>query len=244
MKLIRSAFDETTPRRPEAPTTGQMRELRTAQHVALPDDNPDEDDPQVRAEIARRTGDALDRATEAALMSAAESFLGHWIKEFADIRSVDELAIQLIRIAYNRHQRRRRSDARLSYQIESASGARAGESFLESRSDRGGQPLLEAELRDFLETQRRLTHGALEGFSVRDRQIILLYVAGKEPEEILELVNRYRKKRKPCTLNTAHHVIDTFKVQVNRLEDEEEPNEENRPNETEAPDHECDNGPH
>ena len=115
MKLISSALDEIMPRRQEAPTTGQMRELRSAQHVALPD----EDDPQVRAEIARRTGDALDRATEAALMSAAESFLGHWIKEFADIRSVDELAIQLIRIAYNRHQRRRRSDARLGYQIES-----------------------------------------------------------------------------------------------------------------------------
>ncbi len=243
MKLIRSALDEKMSRREEAPTTGQMRELRSAQHVALPDDNPDEDDPEARTEIVRRTGDALDRATEAALISAAESFLGHWLKEFADIRSVDELAVQLIRIAYNRYQRRRRSDARLGYQIESASGASAGKSFLESRSDRSGQSVSEIELRDFLETQRRLTDGVLEGFSVRDRQIVLLHVAGKEPEEILELINRYRKNRKPCTLNTVHHVIETFQVQVNRLEDEDEPNEESPPNETEGQDHECESTP-
>ena len=67
MRLIREAFDDTELRRAKAPTTGQMRELRDAQRVPLPDDDPEEEDPEVRAEIAGRTQEATDSATEAAL---------------------------------------------------------------------------------------------------------------------------------------------------------------------------------
>jgi len=111
MALIRAALDETGPRRMKAPTTRQMRELYQAQHVPLPDDDPGEEDPEVRAEIERRTQEAIARATEAALESAAESFHSHGLKEFAEVRSLHDLALNLIRITYNRYQNRRRRDA-------------------------------------------------------------------------------------------------------------------------------------
>jgi hypothetical protein len=226
MRLIREAFDDTKPRRAKAPTTGQMRELRDAQRVPLPDDDPEEEDPEVRAEIARRTQEAIDSATEAALRSAVGSFLGHWTKEFADVRSLNELAQHLIRITYNRYQRRRRGDNRLGRQAQSGSGTHAERSFLDSRPDRHENPAIEAEFREFLEIQQQLADGVLEGFSARDRQLILLYVAGKEPEEILGLINRHGKERKPCTLNTVRHVIENFKAQLDRLEEEDEPDAE------------------
>jgi hypothetical protein len=208
-----------------------MRELRDAQHVPLPDDDPNEEDPEVRAEIARRTRETIDIATEAALRSAVGSFLGHWTKEFADVRSPDELAQHLIRITYNRYQRRRRDDARLDRQAESGSGSHGEGSFLESRADEHDNPAFEAEFRDFLEIQQRLTDGVLEGFSARDRQIVLLYVAGEEPKVIVEFINRFGRQRRPCTLSTVNHVIEIFKAQLGRLEDEGEPDDEGRPDE-------------
>jgi hypothetical protein len=236
MTLIRAAFDDANPRRDRAPTTGQMRELRNAQHVPLPDDDPDQQDPDVRAQIARRTQEAIDRATEAALRSALGSFLDHWINEFADVRSLDELAVQLIRITYNRHQRRRRGDARLGLQAGSGRGADAEKSFLDSQPDGQINPAAAAELRDFLELRRCLDDGILGGFSVRDRQIIYLHVTGHGQEEIVALVNRYGHRRGPCTLNTVNHVIETFQAQLSRLEDEDECDEEGRTNPKGNPD--------
>jgi hypothetical protein len=234
MTLIETALDDTKPRRTKAPTTSQMRELVYAQHIPQPDDNPREEDPEVRAEIARRTREAAQSATEAALRSAAASFHGHWIKEFADVRSRDDLALHLIRLAYNRYQKRRRQDARLGRQVASSgAAAHSQESFLESRPDESASPALDAEFHDFLEIQQRLTDGVLEGFSVRDRQIILLHEAAYEPEAIVELMNRLNKRRKPCTLNTVNHVIETFRAQLGRLG---EPDDEDRLNEQENPD--------
>jgi hypothetical protein len=231
--LIRAAFDDTKPRRKTAPTTSQIRELVSAQHVPLPDDDPGEEDPAVRAEITKRTQESIIRATEAALASAVESFHTHGKKEFASAHSLEELAVNLVRITYNRYQSRRRDDTRLARQTKSGSGANAEGSFPESWPDKRANPAAEAELRDFLEIQRRLVDGALEGFSTRDRQIILLYEAGYEPDAILDLINRLGHKRKPCTLNTVHHVIDTFKVQLARLEegdDDDQPcDNEDRP---------------
>ena len=83
MMLIRTAFDDTKPRRKTAPTTSQIRELVSAQHVPLPDDDPGLEDPVVRAEITKRTQEAIICATEAALASAVESFHTHGKKEFA-----------------------------------------------------------------------------------------------------------------------------------------------------------------
>jgi hypothetical protein len=68
---------------------------------------------------------------------------------------------------------------------------------------------------------------------VRDRQIILLHEAAYEPEAIVELMNRLNKRRKPCTLNTVNHVIETFRAQLGRLG---EPDDEDRLNEQENPD--------
>src|SRR5689334_10379249 len=82
MASIRAALDGSNPRRTKAPTTGQMRELVQAQYLPLHDDDPGEEDPAVRAEIARRTQQAVERATEAALLSAAVSFHAHWLREF------------------------------------------------------------------------------------------------------------------------------------------------------------------
>jgi hypothetical protein len=228
MMLIQEVLDETKPRRTRAPTTSQMRELVQAQHVPQPDDNPSEENPEVRAEIAKRTKDAVANATEAALRSAAASFHGHWAKEFADVRTLDDLALHLIRLAYNRYQKRRRQDTRLGRQAASGSGAHAEGSFLDSRPDENANPAFEAEFRDFLEIQQRLTDGVLEGFSARDRQIILLHQAAYEPEEIVEVMNRLSKKRRPCTLNTVNHMIETFKVQLSRLEEQDD---EDRPGE-------------
>jgi hypothetical protein len=228
MTLIHAALDETRPRRGKAPTTGQIRELVAAQHVPQPDDDPDEEDPEVRAEIARRTREAIDRATEAALVSAAESFHGHGLKEFADVRGLNELALHLIRITYNRYQRRRRDDARLGRQTQSGRGSDAEGSFLESRPARYENPASQAEFREFLEIQRCLTDGALEGFSARDRRIVLLGEAGFEPDEIVALLKRLNKKQRPCTLNTVNHVVEAFRAQVHRIE-EEEPDDEGQP---------------
>src|SRR5262249_47414819 len=133
MTLIRAALDETSPRRTKSPTTGQMCELVQAQYVPLPDDDPGEDDPEVLAEIARRTQEAIEHATEAALVSAAMSFHRHWSREFAEARTLDDLALNLIRIAYNRYQCRRRGDHRLARQAESGDGACGEGSFLDSR---------------------------------------------------------------------------------------------------------------
>jgi hypothetical protein len=223
IKLIRESFDVTKPRREKAPTTRQMRELREAQHVSLLNGHPDDADPEVRAEIAGRAREAIDQAIEAALRSAAGSFLGHWIKEFSEVRGAHDLALHLIRITYNRYQRRRRDDARLGRQVKSGVGALREGSFLESRAVEHSNPASEAEFRDFLEIHRRLTDGVLEGFSTRDRQIILLYVTGYEPKEIVVLINRLGRKGSPCTLSTVHHVIKMFKAQLGRLEDEDEP---------------------
>ena len=220
MDLIRAAFDEASPRRTRAPTTGQMRELVQAQHVPLPDDDPGEDDPEVRAEIARRTEQAIERATEAALLSAAMSLHSHWSREFAGVRTLDDLALNLIRIAYNRYQRRRRGDHRLARQAGSGDGARAAGGFLDSRPDRREGPASEAGLHEFLRIQRQLADGILEGFAARDRRIILLAQAGFEAEEIVQLVNRLRRGRQTCTRNTVNHVVAIFKAQVGRLEDE------------------------
>jgi hypothetical protein len=225
MTLIRAAFDETKPRRTRAPTTSQMRELASAQYVPLPDDDPGEEDPDVRAEIATRIAEAIDRATEAALVSAAGSFLGHWIKEFADARSLDELAVHLIRITYNRYQKRRRGDTRLGRQAQSGSGAHAEGSFLESRPDRREDPVSDAEFREFNQIQQRLADAVLEGFRARDRQIILLSKVGYQPEQVVGLINRLGKNRKPCTLSTVYHVMETFKAQLGRLEEEDRPGE-------------------
>jgi len=230
MTLIRTALDERKPRRTKAPTTGQMRELVQAQHVPQPDDDPYEEDPDVRAEIVRRTQEAIARATEAALASAAESFHGHWIREFANARSLDQLALHLIRITYNRYQNRRRDDTRLARQATSGSGAKAEGSFLDNTPDGRENPASEAELRDFLEIQQRLTDGVLDGFAVRDRQIIFLYEAGYEPAAIVALVNRQSRKRTACTLNTVNHVIETFKAQLWRLEEEDEQDADRRQN--------------
>jgi hypothetical protein len=222
MTLIQSALDETQPRRTKAPTTSQMRELVQAQHVPQPDDDPGAEDPDVRAEIAKRTREALDRATEAALRSAAASFHDHWIKEFANSQTLDDLALHLIRLAYNRHQNRRRRANRLGRQAASGSaGAQSEESFLVSRPDEHANPAFEVEFRDFLETQQRLADGVLEGFSARDRKIILLREAGYEPEEIVGLMNRLNNRRRPCTLNTVNHVIETFKAQLGRLAEQD-----------------------
>ncbi len=218
MNLIRGALEEGNSRRTKAPTTSQMRELVQAQHVPQPDDDPGEEDPDVRAEIESRARDAIDRATEAALFSAAESFHGHGIREFSGVRSLHELALHLIRITYNRYQKRRREAARLGRQAASGRGAQGEGSFLESRPDEQEDPAAETELEDFLEIQRGLTDGVLEGFSVRDRRIVLLYEAGFEPEHIVTLMNRLNKGRRPCTLNTVNHVIETFKAQISRLE--------------------------
>jgi hypothetical protein len=204
IKLIRESFDDAKPRREKAPTTRQMRELRDAQHVSLLEDHPDDADPEVQAEIARVTRDAIDQAVEAALRSAAGSFFGHWIKDFAEVRSAHDLALHLIRITYNRYQRRRRDDARLGRQVRSGVGALGEASFLESRPDEHNNPASEAEFRDFLEIQHRLTDGVLEGFSARDRQIILLYVTGYEPKETVVLINRLGRKGSPCTLSTVY----------------------------------------
>lgn len=230
MSLIRAALDDRTPRRTKAPTTGQMRELFQAQHVPQPDDDPGEEDLDARAEIARRTQEAIAHGTEAALASAAESFHDHGIKEFADARSLDELALHLIRIAYNRYQKRRRRDTRLGRQAASGTGAKSEGLFLESRADRRENPTVEAELDDFLVIQRRLTDGILEGFSVRDRRIVLLYEAAFEPEMIVTLINRLNRQRRPCTLNTVNHVLETFRAQLGRLAEAEEQDEEARPN--------------
>ena len=220
MTLIRAALNETNPRRTKAPTTGQIRELVQAQYVPLPDDNPGEEDPDVLAEISRRTQEAIEHATEAALVSAAMSFHGHWSREFAAARTLDELALNLIRIAYNRYQRRRRGDHRLGRQADSGSGAHAERSFLDSRADGHENPASEAGFREFLLIQRHLADGILEGFSVRDRRIVLLSQAGFEAEDIVKWVNRLHKKRRPCTLNTVNHVVAVFKAQVSRLEDD------------------------
>jgi hypothetical protein len=223
MRLIRESLDDTKPQRQKAPTTRQMRELRDAQDAWLPEDHSDESDAEVRAEIASRAREPIDQAIEAALRSAAGSFLGHWIKEFAELRSTHDLALHLIRITYNRYQRRRRDDDRLGRQVKSGAGADGDRSFLESRPDMHSNPASEAEFRDFLEIQRRLTDGVIEGFSTRDRQIILLYVAGYEPKEIVVLINRLGRKGSPCLLSTVDHVIKMFKAQIGRLEDEDEP---------------------
>jgi hypothetical protein len=230
LMLIRAAFDETKPRRAKAPTTGQMRELLNSQHVPLPDDDPNEGDPDVRAEIAKRSHEAVDHATAAALASAAESFIGHWFEEFVEVRSLHDLALHLIRITYNRHQKRRRGDTRLERQAQSGNGAHAEGSFLVSQPDGREDPASEAELRDFLEIRRCLDDGVLEGFSVRDRQIIYLHVTGHGREEIVMLVNRHGNPRGRCTLNTVNHVIETFQAQLKRLEDEDDHDEEGRPN--------------
>ncbi len=230
LRLIYSALDETAPRRTQAPTTGQMRELRNAQHVPLPDDDPHEGDPEVRAEITKRSREAIDHATEAALASAAESFTGHWFKEFSEVRSLHDLALHLIRITYNRHQKRRRGDTRLERQAQSGNGTHAEGAFLVSRPDRRADPASEAELRDFLEMRQCLDDGVLEGFSVRDRQIIYLHVTGHGREEIVRLVNRHGRSRGSCTLNTVNHVIETFQTQLKRLEDEDDGDAEGRPN--------------
>jgi hypothetical protein len=218
MALIHEALEPGRAARTKAPTTGQMRELAQAQHVPQPDDDPLEEDPEVRAEIQQRTREAIARATEAALVSAAESFHAHGLREFQGSRSLHELALHLIRIAYNRHQTRRREAARMGRQAASGRGGQADGSFLESRTDEQGSPADEAELRDFLDTQHWLTEGALEGFSVRDRRIIFLSKAGFEPEHIVALMNRLNKRGRPCTLNTVNHVIETFKGQLGRLE--------------------------
>lgn len=218
MNLIRGALEQGNSWRTEAPTTGQMRELVHAQHVPQPDDDPGEEDPDVRAEIESRAKDAIDRATEAALFSAAESFHDHGVREFSGVRSLHELALHLVRITYNRYQKRRRNAARLGRQAASGRGAQEEGSFLESRPDEQDDPAAEAEFEDFLEIQRRLTDGALEGFSMRDRRVVLLYEAGFEPEHIVSLMNRLSKRRRPCTLNTVNHVIETFKAQISRLE--------------------------
>jgi hypothetical protein len=222
MQLIRESFDDTKPRREKAPTTRQMRELRDAQQVPVIGDRSDDADPDVRAEIAEGGRESIDHAIEAALRSAAGSFLGHWIKEFADVRSAHDLALHLIRITYNRYQRRRRDDARLGRQITSGAGTSGERSFLENWPDGHSNPASDAEFRDFLEIQHRLTDGILEGFSTRDSQIILLYVAGYEPKEIVGLINRLGRKGLSCTLSTAFHVIKMFKAQLGRLEDEDE----------------------
>ena len=229
MDQIHAALDDANPRRKVAPTTGQMRELRNAQNVPLPDDHPGEEDPEVRAEIARRTQDAIDRATEAALASAAESFTGHWLKEFADVRSLNDLALHLIRIAYNRHQNRRRRETRLGRQARSGNGMQAEGTFLATRPDGREDPASEAELRDFLRIQQDLTDGVLEGFSPRDRQIILLHVAGYQPNEIVSLINRLGRLRKPCTLRTTEHVIEMFAAQLGRMEEEADDPDERDP---------------
>ena len=226
LMLIRAALDETKPRRTRAPTTRQMRELHNAQHVPLPDDDRNQGDPDVRAEIAKRSREAIDHATEAALASAAESFVGHWFEEFSEVRSLHDLALHLIRITYNRHQKRRRRDTRLGRQAQSGNGAHAEGSFLVSRPDGRANPASEAEFRDFLEIRRCLDDGLLEGFSVRDRQIIYLHVTGHGREEIVTLVNRHGNPRRPCTLNTVNHVIETFQAQLKRLEDEDDGDEE------------------
>ena len=219
MTLIRAALDETNPRRTKAPTTGQMCELVQAQYVPLPDDDPGEDDPEVLAEIARRTQEGIEHATEAALVSAAMTFHGHWSREFAEARTLDELALNLIRIAYNRYQRRRRGDHRLGRQAASGDGAGARThagaegSFLDSRPDDHENPASEAGFREFLRIQRHLADGILEGFSVRDRRIVLLAQAGFEAEEIVKWVNRLNKRRRACTLNTVNHVMAIFKAQ-------------------------------
>lgn len=101
-------------------------------------------------------------------------------------------------------------------------------------------PAAEAELRDFLEIRRCLDDGMLEGFSLRDRQIIYLHVTAHGREEIVTLVNRYGHGRGPCTLNTVNHVIETFQAQLRRLEDEDERDEEGRPNPKGNPDNDRD----
>lgn len=230
MAMIHGAFDDTKPRRNRAPTTGQMRELENAQHVPLPDDDPDPTDPDAVAETARRSREARDRATEAALRSAVESFVGHWAREFAEIRSLDELAVQLVRITYNRYQRRRRRDAQLGLQARSGRGIDARDSFLDSRPDGQSHPAQDAELRDFLEIRKSLDDGVLEGFSRRDRQIIYLHVTGHGDEEIVALVNRHGRSPGTCTLNTVRHVIDMFQNQVRRLDDERDEGAQPHPN--------------
>ena len=40
------------------------------------------------------------------------------------------------------------------------------------------------------------------------------------------LINQHGKDRKPCTLNTVGHVIEMFKAQLDRLEEEDEPDAE------------------
>jgi hypothetical protein len=220
LRLIAAAFDETQPRRAKAPTTGQMRELRNAQNVPLPDDDPNEGDPEAHAAIAKRHREAIEHATAAALESAAESFSGHWFQEFPEVRSLPDLALNLIRIAYNRNQNRRRRNTRLGCQAQSGHGAPADGSFLESRPDRHADPAADVELRDFLDLKRCLDDGVLEGFSGRDRQIIYLHVTGHGRDEVVTLVNRHGKARSVCTLNTVNHVIATFQTQLQRLEAE------------------------
>ncbi len=241
MASIRESLDGSGPRRTRAPTTGQMRELVQAQYIPLPDDDPGEDDPDVRAEIGRRTQQAIERATEAALLSAAQSFHGHWSREFAEVRTLDDLALNLIRIAYNRYQSRRRDDRRLARQAGSGDGARAEGSFLDSRPDTRGNPASEAGFREFLRIQRQLTDGVLEGFSARDRRIILLDQAGFEAGEIVSWINRYHRRGRPCTRNTVNHVIAIFKAQVSRLEGE--PDGEGRVDPQGGPDDERDAEP-
>ena len=195
MRLIRESLDDTKPRRTRRRRPARCASWRNAQHVPLPDDDPMKQTPKSapRSPGGPRTPSIKPSRRPCGAPRVRSSATG--ARSSPTSAALDDLALHLIRITYNRYQQRRRDDrpARPPDEERQTALPGKGRSWTAGRTGTAIPPLRPNSAIS-CEIQHRLTDGVLEGFSGRDRQIILLYVAGYEPEEIVALIDRLGRK--------------------------------------------------
>jgi DNA-directed RNA polymerase specialized sigma24 family protein len=154
----------------------------------------------------------------AALWSACSSFRRHFCKgEMQDARDLEQLACQLIRIAYNRWQRQRRRAVRLRREVARGGGRpdlRA--SALDGVQDGAAGPSMEAELSELRESVRNVVKEVFEGLKELYRRIVALYLNGLESGADKTALQRKIARAVGCSQATVSRVIKLFHNEVRR----------------------------